>query len=96
MAKTCNVWRQFEDIQDSYESLRRITEKYVLKQDLIQPNIGPGHWDNPDMLLIGNNGLTVDQSRMQMAIWAIWAAPLIISKDLRDLLPEFKEILMNK
>lgn len=48
------------------------------------------------MLLIGNNGLTVGQSQMQMAIWAILAAPLIISKDLREIRPKFKEILMNQ
>ncbi len=47
-------------------------------------------------LLIGNYGLSYDQSKAQMAVWAILAAPLIISTDLRNIRPEFKEILQNE
>ena len=47
-------------------------------------------------LLIGNEGLTVDQSRVQMAIWSIIAAPLFMSNDLRSIADEFKDILLNK
>lgn len=48
------------------------------------------------MLLIGNFGLTIDQSKMQMALWAILAAPLLMSTDLKNIRPEFAEILLNK
>ena len=48
------------------------------------------------MLVIGNFGLSWDQSRVQMALWAIWSSPLYMSNDLRKLKPEFKEILQNK
>jgi hypothetical protein len=48
------------------------------------------------MLVIGNYGLTWDQSRVQMALWAIWSSPLYMSTDLRKIKPEFKEILQNK
>jgi hypothetical protein len=47
-------------------------------------------------LLIGNFGLTVDQSKSQMAVWAVLAAPLLISADLATMKPEFKKILLNK
>lgn len=47
-------------------------------------------------LLIGNFGLTIDQARVQMAVWAVMAAPLLMSTDLATIRPEFKEILLNK
>lgn len=48
------------------------------------------------MLVIGNYGLSLEQSRAQMALWAIFSAPLYMSNDLRQLRPEFKEILQNR
>jgi len=46
--------------------------------------------------LIGNFGLTYDQSKTQMAIWAILAAPLLMSNKLTEVQPQFKDILQNK
>lgn len=60
------------------------------------PNAGPGHWNDPDMLIIGNFGLSYEQSKTQMALWAIMAAPLLMSVDLRTIRPEYKAILQNK
>ncbi|KAJ8356907.1 hypothetical protein SKAU_G00197010 [Synaphobranchus kaupii] len=62
----------------------------------LQPVAGPGRWNDPDMLLIGDFGLSVDQSRSQMALWAIMAAPLFMSNDLRTLNSEARTILQNK
>ena len=47
-------------------------------------------------LIIGNFGLSYDQARTQMALWAIMAAPLIMSNDLRTIKQEFKDILLNR
>ena len=47
-------------------------------------------------LIIGNFGLSYDQSRAQMAMWAILASPLFMSVDLRTIRPEMKAILLNK
>lgn len=47
-------------------------------------------------LIIGNYGLSYDQSKVQMAVWAILAAPLLMSTELRDVKPEYKAILQNK
>lgn len=47
-------------------------------------------------LIIGNYGLSLDQARVQMAVWSVLAAPLLMSVDLATIRPEFKEILLNK
>ena len=47
-------------------------------------------------LIIGNFGLSFEQARAQMGLWCIMAAPLIMSNDLRNIRPEFKQILQNK
>ena len=57
---------------------------------------GPGGWNDPDMLVIGNFGLSYEQSKAQMSLWVIFAAPLIMSNDLRTIRPEFVEILQNR
>lgn len=92
----CNLWRNFDDIQDSWASLESIIDYYGNNQDQIVPNAGPGHWNDPDMLIIGNFGLSYEQSKTQFAIWAIMAAPLLMSVDLRSIRPEYKAILQNK
>lgn len=95
LKRHCNLWRNWDDIQDSFASLNKITDYFAVNQSRIQPHAGPGHWNDPDMLLIGNYGLTIDQSKTQMAIWAILAAPLLMSVDLKNIRPEFHEILIN-
>ena len=69
---------------------------YLLLLLLTQVVHGPGHWNDPDMLLIGNFGLSFGQSQTQMALWSIMAAPLIMSVDLRTIQPWAKDILQNK
>ncbi|XP_055836467.1 alpha-N-acetylgalactosaminidase [Episyrphus balteatus] len=92
----CNLWRNFDDIQDSWASVESIIDYYGNNQDVIAPNAGPGHWNDPDMLIIGNFGLSYEQSKTQFALWAILAAPLLMSVDLRTIRPEFKAILQNR
>jgi hypothetical protein len=52
--------------------------------------------NDPDMLIIGNFGLSYEQSKTQMALWAILASPLLMSVDLRTIRPEYKAILQNR
>nr|CAH0113308.1 unnamed protein product [Daphnia galeata] len=92
----CNLWRNFDDIDDSWVSVSSIIDYYGDNQDTLIPVAGPGHWNDPDMLIIGNFGLSYDQSRAQMAMWAILASPLFMSVDLRTIRPEMKAILLNK
>ncbi|KAL0279663.1 UNVERIFIED_CONTAM: hypothetical protein PYX00_001167 [Menopon gallinae] len=95
IADTCNLWRNYADVQDSWQSVRDIMNYYGSHQDEFQPYAGPDHWNDPDMLVIGNYGLTYDQAKAQMSVWAVMTAPLIMSHDLRTVKSEFKDILLN-
>jgi alpha-galactosidase len=57
---------------------------------------GPGHWNDPDMLEVGNGGMTGDEYRTHMSLWAILAAPLLAGNDLSKMSPETLSILLNK
>ncbi len=57
---------------------------------------GPGHWNDPDMLEVGNGGMTETEYRSHFSLWAFLAAPLIAGNDLRDMKPEIQQILTNK
>ncbi|CAD6187009.1 unnamed protein product [Caenorhabditis auriculariae] len=96
IGKSCNLWRNFDDINSSWKSIQSIINYYDHNQDKHIPTHGPGRWHDPDMLVIGNKGITVDMSIAQMTIWCIWSAPLIMSNDLRIIGKEFREILLNR
>jgi len=57
---------------------------------------GPGHWNDPDLLEVGNGGMNIEEYRTQMSLWAILAAPLIATADLTQMTPETKALLTNK
>lgn len=76
--------------------MKVIADHFAAEQDKFLPAAGPGAWNDPDMLLIGNYGLSIEQSRLQMAIWSILAAPLLMSADMDTIRPEFRAILLNK
>ncbi|XP_006633099.2 alpha-galactosidase A isoform X1 [Lepisosteus oculatus] len=92
----CNQWRNFEDVFDSWRTVQQIIDLTSGIQKQIVPAAGPGGWNDPDMLVIGNFGLSKDQQQTQMAMWAIMAAPLMMSNDLRDIDPQSKELLQNR
>ncbi|KAG7476111.1 alpha-N-acetylgalactosaminidase-like isoform X1 [Solea senegalensis] len=96
LGEICHLWRNYDDIQDSWDSVQDIIGWFANNQDDLQPAAGPGRWNDPDMLIIGNFGLSVHQARSQMALWAIMAAPLIMSNDLRNLDNSARAILQNK
>jgi hypothetical protein len=96
IANYCNLWRNYDDIDDTFDSVYSITEWYASQQDNLSIVHGPGNWNDPDMLIIGNYGLSYGQSKAQMALWSILAAPLIMSNDLRTIQSEFVDILKNK
>jgi alpha-galactosidase len=62
----------------------------------IQEHSTPGHWNDPDMLEVGNGGMTSDEYRTHMSLWALLRAPLLAGNDLRTMTDETKSILMNK
>ncbi|MCK4923202.1 MAG: glycoside hydrolase family 27 protein, partial [Bacteroidales bacterium] len=57
---------------------------------------GPGHWNDPDMLEVGNGNLSYEENRAHFSLWCILSAPLMLGNDIRDLSAEILEILINK
>ncbi|HWK10986.1 MAG TPA: alpha-galactosidase [Vicinamibacterales bacterium] len=57
---------------------------------------GPGGWNDPDMLQVGNPGLTIGESRAHFSFWALLAAPLIAGNDIRSMAPDVRDILLNR
>ncbi|ESO93810.1 hypothetical protein LOTGIDRAFT_209340 [Lottia gigantea] len=96
IAKSCNIWRNYGDIQDSYSSLASIIEFYGKNEGNFSEVAGPGRFNDPDMLIIGDFSLSYYQQRLQMVMWAIMASPLYMSNDLRQVPEQSKEILQNK
>lgn len=97
LEENCNLWRNYDDINDSWSSVRSIVNFFARNSsgDTMVSASGPGHWNDPDMLLTGNPGLSISEQRAQFALWAILAAPLYISSDLRTISEESLEILKN-
>ena len=87
-----NLWRTTGDIRDSWDSMIGNVEKQVPTA----PYAGPGHWNDPDMLEIGNGHMTDTEYRTHMSLWALSAAPLLAGNDLRNMSDDTKAILMNK
>jgi alpha-galactosidase len=87
-----NLWRTTGDISDTWTSIIANIEKQVPTA----PHAGPGHWNDPDMLEIGNGHMTDDEYRTHMSLWALTAAPLLAGNDVRSMTPAIKEILMNR
>ena len=86
-----NLWRTTDDISDSYRSMALIG----FSQAGLEKFAKPGHWNDPDMLEVGNGGMNADQYRTQMSLWAILAAPLLAGNDLSKMDDTTKSILMN-
>ncbi|MGW2104093.1 NPCBM/NEW2 domain-containing protein [Streptomyces olivaceoviridis] len=87
-----HLWRTTGDISDSWSSMLSI-----LKQNLpLAPYAGPGHWNDPDMLEVGNGGMTDTEYRSHFSLWSVMAAPLLIGTDLRKASPATFDILGNK
>ncbi|KAH8276128.1 hypothetical protein KR026_001171, partial [Drosophila bipectinata] len=96
IAQHCNLWRFAQDIQDSMASVTNIMMQYSKKQTELAAHAGPGRWNDPDMLVLGNYHLSYDASRLQLAIWSVIAAPLIMTNDLESVRPEIKNLLLNR
>ncbi|XP_051877216.1 alpha-N-acetylgalactosaminidase-like [Pristis pectinata] len=96
IGELCNLWRNYDDINDSWSKVLAIINWFGDHQEDLQPAAGPGRWNDPDMLIVGNFGLNQDQSKAQLAIWAILAAPFFMSNDLRTISADAKSLLQNK
>jgi alpha-galactosidase len=100
-----NLWRTTGDIKDRWEGKEKWPDggccsygmlDIVDMQDGLESFAGPGHWNDPDMLEVGNGGMTTSEYRAHFSLWSILAAPLIAGNDLRDMSPEIHDILTNR
>ena len=87
-----NLWRTTDDINDTWKRMSDIG----FNQFEIAKYIRPGHWNDPDMLEIGNGGMSDDEYRTHMSLWSLLAAPLLAGNDLRSMSDSIKEILTNR
>ncbi len=85
-------WRTTGDISDNYASMLKIFKQNVVLDSYARP----GHWNDPDMLEVGNGGMSDVEYRSHFSLWAIMAAPLLIGTDLRTIKPDALQILLNK
>jgi alpha-galactosidase len=87
-----NLWRTTGDISDNWRSMSSIGFDQQVGREIYA---GPGHWNDPDMLEIGNGGMTTTEYRTHMSLWSMLAAPLLAGHDVRTM-PDFtREILLN-
>jgi alpha-galactosidase len=86
-----NLWRTTGDIGANWDSVSEIGFKQVQYSRFA----GPGGWNDPDMLEVGNGNFTMDEARAHMSMWAMLAAPLLAGNDLRSMSRETRDVLLN-
>jgi alpha-galactosidase len=95
-----NLWRTTGDIQDCWDCKRDWGGMGVVHildlQDGLESYAGPGRWNDPDMLEVGNGGMTTTEYRSHFSLWCLLASPLMAGNDLRSMSPEIAEILTNR
>jgi alpha-galactosidase len=87
-----HLWRTTEDIEDRWSSMLANLDASATHQAVA----GPGGWNDPDMLEVGNGGMTDEEYRAHLSMWAIVAAPLIAGNDVRTMSPATRDILTNR
>ena len=95
-----NLWRTTGDIQDKWDVKMNWGGNGLVEildlQDGIESASGPGHWNDPDMLEVGNGGMTATEYRTHFSLWCLMAAPLMAGYDIRSMTDEIRAILTNK
>lgn len=86
-----NSWRTTGDINDSWNSMIGIIDQ----NDRWYEYAGPGGWNDPDMLEVGNGHMTTDEYKIHFGLWALSKAPLLIGCDVTNMSKETFEILTN-
>jgi alpha-galactosidase len=91
LADIAHMWRVSADIKATWGDVTRIIDI----EAPLSAYAGPGHWNDPDMLEVGNGALTEDENRAHFSLWAMFAAPLIAGNDLTTMTEATKAILTN-
>jgi|UniRef100_UPI0035C94896 alpha-galactosidase len=94
-----NLWRTTSDISDHWDGRHSYALGLLPIVDQNEPLAsfaGPGHWNDPDMLEVGNGGMTDTEYRSHFSLWAMMAAPLIAGNDVATMTPATAAILLNR
>jgi alpha-galactosidase len=95
-----NLWRATGDIQDCWDCKKKWGGNGVVQimdqMNGLETYAGPGHWNDPDMLEVGNRGMTKEEYRTHFSMWAMFSAPLLAGNDISNMTAGTKEILLNK
>ncbi|KAK2145116.1 hypothetical protein LSH36_701g00031 [Paralvinella palmiformis] len=96
ISKTCNIFSTSQLMADSWESLEKTIKHFSsLSRDLVNYT-HPGSWSFPNPILVGDYGLSYSEQAMQLAVWSIMNAPLLVSADLRKINDYQRALLLNK
>jgi alpha-galactosidase len=99
---TANLWRTTGDISDDFATKKKGHDwehPVLMLVDLnepLWPFAGPGHWNDADMLEVGNGGMTPDEYRAHISLWAMMASPLMAGNDVAHMDETTRSILLNK
>lgn len=107
-----NLWRTTWDIRNTWKLKYDVQHAGIM--DILDVNAGladyagPGHWNDPDMLVVGirdapeavvtvegAKGCTAEEHRAHMSLWCLMAAPLLCGNDIRAMDPATRETLLN-
>jgi alpha-galactosidase len=95
-----NLWRSTGDIIDKWDGTVKWGGLGMVQildlQDGLQSYAGPGHWNDPDMLEVGNGGMSTTEYRAHFSMWCLLAAPLMAGNDIRKMSADIHDILTNK
>jgi alpha-galactosidase len=86
-----HLWRTTGDIEDNYRTMATIG----FDKNGMPNHTGPNGWNDPDMLEVGNGGMTTEEYRTHVSLWAMMAAPLILGNDVRTMTGETLKLLAN-
>jgi len=103
-----HLWRTTFDIRPTWDGGKKVLSKGVQVENFmgftkildlqvgLENYAGPGHWNDPDMLEVGNGKLTADENKAHFSLWCMLAAPLMLGNDIRKATPETMGTLLNK
>lgn len=87
-----NLWRTSDDIADAWSAMA--SNGFQNHGDCRY--VAPGAWNDPDMLEVGNGGMSLEEYRTHFTLWAVLAAPLFLGNDLHAMAPQIRELLTNR
>ena len=92
---TGDIWLSFDQVQD-LGTWKAWSVMHILDMNAdLRRYAGPGHWNDPDMLEVGN-GLTQSEDRAHFTMWCMLSAPLILGNDIRTVSDQTLDIILNR